>query len=137
MAKRAKTGVKIDTTEGWNSVILSFATTGGYIIANGKMAEIHICSPKMNVDTLILENKFLTYWIESKKLPELYQDIYMQEDELSLHLEDADEQRKIAEERDEALLLYNKLKKFKKSNKILIDESEPIEDPDNPECART
>ena len=116
---------KIDSPDNWNSVVLSLANGGGFIIAEGRMSEIHVCCPKMNIDTLILENKFLTYWIDNKLLDELYQEVFRQQDELKLHQEDLEEQKKIEIEREKAVLAYKKSKNNKKNNKIIIDDDDP------------
>jgi hypothetical protein len=132
MATRTKVGIKIDSPDNWNSVVLSLATTGGFIISHGSMNEVHICAPKMNQDTLVLEQTFLTYWIEKKMLPELYEAIVTQQEELNIHFEDTEELEKIAKERDEAAMVYyKKSKKKKKETKIVDDEPAPTDDPDS------
>lgn len=132
MATRTKVGIKIDSPDNWNSVVLSLATTGGFIISHGTMNEVHVCAPKMNVDTLVLEQTFLTYWIEKKKLPELYEAIVVQQEELNIHFEDTEELERIAKERDEATMAYyKKSKKKKKDTKIVDDDSTSPIDPDS------
>ena len=125
MRKQTVVKNKIDSPDNWNSVVLSLANGGGFIISEGKMAEIHICCPKMNIDTLVLENKFLTYWIDIKLLAELYQEVFRQQDELIVHQEDIEEQKKIELERDKAVLAYKKSKNNKKNSKIIIEDVDP------------
>jgi len=132
MATRTKVGIKIDSPDNWNSVVLSLAMTGGFIISHGGMNEIHICAPKMNQDTLVLEQTFLTYWIEDKMLPELYDAVFVQQEELNIHLEDTEEQERIAKERNEATMTYyKKYKKKKKDTKMVSDDSIHTDDPDS------
>lgn len=115
---------KIDDNS-WNTVVLSLAISGGTIISDDNMAEIRIYTPKMNENTLILEKVFLSYWIETSKLNELYDAICEQQDELDLHNSDVREQEKIREERDMAILSS---KKVKRRGKLLANQSKPIDD---------
>jgi hypothetical protein len=104
MARRLQVREIIDSPDNWNSVVLSLATSGGIIVSDNKMAEIRVCAPKFNKDTLVIESVFLTYWIEKKKLHELYQCVMEQQEELNLHVEDKEEQERIEKEREAALL---------------------------------
>lgn len=104
-----------DEDDNWNSVVLSLATDGGYIIKHGKMSEITVRAPKFNDETMLLERIFLRYFIENKYLPELYEAVWKQRDELNLHTENNDdEERKfLEEEMDRAVLRYKKNNKKK------------------------
>lgn len=135
MARRLQVREIIDSPDNWNSVVLSLATGGGIVVSDNKMAEIRVCAPKFNKDTLLIESVFLTYWIEKKKLHELYQCVMEQQEELNLHNEDKEEQERITKEREESLLSLKKMKNKKKNNKIIIEEPEPLvdEEPDEHE----
>jgi hypothetical protein len=115
---------EVKTPDKWNDVVLSLATAGGFIISDGKMSEVRICAPVFNKDTLILESKFLSYWVEKKLLHQLFDDVVIQQDELQLHFDDIEEQEKIAKERDDALLLLKRKKNKKK--KVIIDNIDKI-----------
>lgn len=132
MAKRIAILNQNETDDSWNSVVLSLATNGGFIISNGKLSQIHVCSPKFNYETLLIENIFQTFWIETKKLNELYSCIFIQQDELNLHADDKEEQEKIAIEREEALITLKNIKNNRKKSSI-IDPSDHDEDYDHHE----
>jgi hypothetical protein len=109
---------------------MSLATNGGFITSNGKMSEVHICCPQYNDDNSMVENMFVTYWIDTRLLPELYKDMYIQREEISLYENDIEEQERIAKEREESILAYKKLKSRKKKVKMILDEGDDIEEND-------
>jgi hypothetical protein len=129
MGKGVKYAPEFSTLGNWNSIILSLALSGGYVITEGKMSEVYIFAPKLNRDTLIIETKFLTYWLETRKLKELWQAVFEQQAEIAEHNDDeSDEKKQLIKEREEALLELNRLKKERKKHKILIEEAEDIAD---------
>jgi hypothetical protein len=116
----------------YNSVALSLATGGGMIFDHGIMSEIVIYTPKINMDTLFLEKKFLTYWIETASLFELYNKIWDLQEEMNV----GEQQCAYLEEEVNKAIIKNT--KNKKKAAKMNDEQPPMDDeedsvePENP-----
>jgi hypothetical protein len=113
--------------DSWNSVVLSLATGGGYLIKHGTMCEIVVYAPKFDAETLLLEPKFCRYWVENKRVFELYNAVWDQQEELATLSNQKPEDRKfLDEEMERALLKYKKTNRKRKSDTIKEEpESEP------------
>ena len=97
------------------------------------MSEVHVCAPVFNETTHLFENQFLSYWVETKYLKELYNDVFQQQDELTIHFEDKEEQERISKERDDAIMeIHQKNHRSKKDNECDYPDVEP--DPDDTTC---
>jgi hypothetical protein len=104
----------------YNSVALSLATGGGMLFDHGPMTEIVIYTPKIDMDSLLLEKKFLVYWIETRLLFELYNKIWDLQEEMNF----SEQQSKFLEDEVEKAII----KKTKNSKKVAKMNKEPSVD---------
>lgn len=122
MASNVGTAEPKPENNDWNSVVLALATSGGYIVKHGVMCKVVVFGPKFDPETLLLESKFQEYWVENKRVFELYNAIWdMQEELACLSNQKPEDRRFLDEEMERALLKYRKLNKKRKVDIIKED----------------
>jgi hypothetical protein len=88
-------GIFLNSSDQWNSVVLSLSMRGGFIRTNGKYSEIHVTELLIDSYNNKKEYKFVKYIVYTTSLKFIYKDIIDLQSEITEHIDDIEEQEKI------------------------------------------